>query len=154
MCFHQRLCCSFQKEASTRHPLTKNIAYETMILFLHDLWISRVIPWESPFCPQDQEDTNPSRIVKGILSDLFSKQFLVRVEMLLSWETGQKQGKSEKWLGEGAEGVWGSLSRCPLRVFCTGATPESTGALWGCTSAKHSRRTSAQGPHTPFCTLS
>ena len=25
----------------------------------------------------------------------------------------------------------GSLSRCPLRVSCTGATPECIGALWG-----------------------
>ena len=37
-------------------------------------------------------------------------------------------------------------SRCSLRVFCTGATPDSTGELWGCTGAKHSRRTSVQGP--------
>ena len=37
----------------------------------------------------------------------------------------QKQEKfHQKWLGEGARRVSRSLNRCPLRVFCTGATPE------------------------------
>ena len=44
--------------------------------------------------------------------------------MLLSWETGQKQGKSEKWWGEGANRVCGFLERCARRVFCTSAPPK------------------------------
>ena len=63
----------------------------------------------------------------------------------LFWNCSEKtRGKSEKWWGEGAKCVWGSLSRYPRRVFCTGATPECTGRLSGCTVAKHSPRTSAQ----------
>ena len=60
---------------------------------------------ESKPPPQKNRETNP------------------KLETLLSWETGQKRGKSEKWLEECAERVWGSLSRCPPRMFCTSATP-------------------------------
>ena len=44
------------------------------------------------------------------------------VETLLSWESGQNQGKSEEWSGKGAKRVWGLrkqfvLLRDPQRRF-------------------------------------
>ena len=48
------------------------------------------------------------------------------------------KGRSEEWSGKRA---WG-----PRKEFIssrTSANPECTGALWGCTGAKHSQRTSA-----------
>ena len=58
-----------------------------------------------------------------------------------------KSVKNKRSPKSGQERAQNVLSRCPLRVFCTGAKHTGcTGGFWGCTGAKHSQRTSPQGP--------
>ena len=51
----------------------------------------------------------------------------LRLEMLLSWEIDEKQGKSEKWSGEGAKRVWGPSACVVLRKAATQALWEPQG---------------------------
>ena len=61
-----------------------------------------------------------------------SQETLV-IEKVLARDIGQNQGNSEELSGQGggvAKRVSGSLSRCPLRVFCPSAAPvHSQGSL-------------------------
>ena len=52
------------------------------------------------------------------------------------WFGALRPKTSQKWLGEGAEGLLDPGSKSHPRVFCTTQTLFCTGAKWGCTGAR------------------